>query len=491
MKTFKAKLMLFCSLLCLGVILAVWFFSAFLMEPAYESMLRGELENKLSTAVTILQKEGLTLDNYTQLQELVREGMCLDISNITTALQDRLMHGQLVQEGIANCELHSTPGSDIDFIQKVAHADTETAYMMRKMVMEKGSVDLITKSGSQMILGRRTVQGYTVIISASLARVSEATAFIQKFLGWLTVILVPLVLGISYVFSWLFTRPVSRLSRAARQMAGGDYAIALPAAGKDEIGILTDDFNRMAVEVARTDRLQKDLVANISHDLRTPLTLMKGYAETIRDLTGEDKKKRNEQLGIIIDESDRLSGLVNSVLELSRLEAGTEKLEPVTFDLCDFCEELTYRYTDACEKNGYTLRLDAPSEERLVSADPALMQRVLHNLLSNAFAHIGADNEIVLSVQDVSPGVRVTIEDHGKGIAPEDAERVFQRYYRARSDNGKPGAGLGLSIVRAILESHGFAYGVDSTPGEGAKFWFEMPCRKPENAKNAEASRKE
>ncbi|MDO5601730.1 MAG: HAMP domain-containing sensor histidine kinase, partial [Oscillospiraceae bacterium] len=282
---------------------------------------------------------------------------------------------------------------------------------------------------------------------------------------------------ISYLFSWLFTRPVSRLSKAARQMAQGDYAVALPPAGRDEIGVLTDDFNRMAVEVARTDRLQKDLVANISHDLRTPLTLMKGYAETIRDLTGEDREKRNEQLGIIIDESDRLSGLVNSVLELSRLEAGTEKPEPVEFDLCDFCEELTYRYTDLCEKHGYTLRLDIPPQERLVWADPALMQRVLHNLLSNAFAHIGPDNEIVLSVRDVPAGVRVTVEDHGKGIAPQDADRVFQRYYRARSDNGKPGAGLGLSIVRAILESHSFAYGVDSTPGQGAQFWFELPCK--------------
>lgn len=484
MKSFKTKLMLFSSLLCLALILCVYLFTTFFMEPIYRMMLQREMERKLDTAVTIVESGGLTAQNTQALRGLVREGLCLDISNLTTAIPSNQLHGLFVLEGIANCELHSTPGSDIflsEFDQR--HPDTDAAYAMRRLVLEKGQINMTTKSGSQLIVGRRTPTGYTVILSASLARMSEASAFIQHFLTILTLIMIPIVLGLSYLLSWIFTKPVSRLSRAARQMAEGDYDIDLPSAGNDEIGILTQDFNYMASQVALTDRLQKDLVANISHDLRTPLTLMKGYAETIRDITGDDREKRNEQLSIIIDESDRLSNLVNSVMELSRLETGTDKPNPVEFDLCDFCEELSFRYQDSCEKHGYTLAQHYPDSPRLISADPALLQRVLHNLLSNAFAHIGPDGVVELSITDVRSGfVRVTVADHGRGIAPADHDRVFQRYYRARSNNGKPGAGLGLSIVRAIMESHDFDYGVDSEVGAGARFWFEAPCRTLEEA---------
>ena len=246
------------------------------------------------------------------------------------------------------------------------------------------------------------------------------------------------------------------------------------------MGQLAQDFNRMAAEVERTSQLQQELLANVSHDLRTPLTLIKGYAETIRDLTGNSAERRNAQLGIIIDETNRLSGLVNSVMELSRVRSGSQKPQLVEFDMAQLCSEVAERYEAVCAQNGWTLEVQA-DDVCPVQADPAMMERVLHNLLGNASHHLGADGWFAVRCLPTPGGCRVEVQDHGPGIAADDLPRIFDRYYRSRSDSGKTGTGLGLSITKAILQSHGADFGVDSTLGHGATFWFVLssPAAKP------------
>ena len=242
----------------------------------------------------------------------------------------------------------------------------------------------------------------------------------------------------------------------------------------DEIGRLAADFNHMTAEVKRSAQLEKDILANVSHDLRTPLTLIKGYAETVRDITGDDAEKRTEQCNIIADEADRLSALVNSVMELSKVQSGAEKPEPVQFNMDELCFEVAGRYDALCEQNHWQLQFlgDEPCP---VSADPAMMERVLHNLLGNAFHHIGADGVVILRAAPMpGGGCRVEVTDHGPGIPPDDLPYIFDRYYRARQDSGRSGTGLGLSITKAILQQHGFAFGVNSAVGHGSTFWFEM-----------------
>ena len=230
----------------------------------------------------------------------------------------------------------------------------------------------------------------------------------------------------------------------------------------------------MTREVARSNELQRDLLANISHDLRTPLTLIKGYAETVRDLTGADAEKRTAQMDVIIDETDRLSGLVNSVLELSKVSSGAEKLAPVRFDIAQLCEEVAERYEDACTKAGFhlTVQADTPCD---IMADPEALSRVVHNFLANAMHHVGADGYLALRVLPKDGGARVEVEDHGAGIPKEDLPYIFDKYYRSRADAGKQGSGLGLSICKAILVRHGFAFGAQSEVGRGSLFWFEAP----------------
>ena len=223
----------------------------------------------------------------------------------------------------------------------------------------------------------------------------------------------------------------------------------------------------MAKEVQHASQMQRDLLANVSHDLRTPLTLIKGYAETVRDLTGDDKKHRDEQMNIIVDETDRLTALVSSVMELSKVTSGALKCEKVHFDMGQLCDEVSERYDAVCAQ-------EIPDEELPVYADPDMMQRALHNLLGNAMHHIGEDGIFVLRALRCPEGVRVEVEDHGPGISAEDLPYIFDRYYRSRSDAGKQGTGLGLSITKAIFQQHGFRFGVHSTVGKGTVFWFIM-----------------
>ena len=255
-------------------------------------------------------------------------------------------------------------------------------------------------------------------------------------------------------------------------MAQGDYAVQVETNRRDELGDLAQEFNHMAKEVQHAAQMQRDLLANVSHDLRTPLTLIKGYAETVRDITGDDKAHRDEQMNIIVDEADRLTALVSSVMELSKVTSGAEKCEKVHFDMGQLCDEVSERYDAVCAQNGWQLKLELPEEELPVYADPNMMQRALHNLLGNAMHHIGGDGIFLLRAAKVPEGVRVEIEDHGPGICAEDLPYIFDRYYRSRSDAGKQGTGLGLSITKAIFQQHGFRFGVQSTLGKGTTFWF-------------------
>ncbi|MEG2054020.1 MAG: HAMP domain-containing sensor histidine kinase, partial [Oscillospiraceae bacterium] len=164
------------------------------------------------------------------------------------------------------------------------------------------------------------------------------------------------------------------------------------------------------------------------------------------------------------------------VLQLGKLTSGVQKPQCVKFDICDFCEEILTRYDDICIKQNIDLQFVKPDEHmREIFADPEMMGRVLHNLLSNAIAHTGEDKIVILQISDVANGICVDVIDHGKGLSAEECTKVFDKYYRARQNNGTKGTGLGLSIVKAILQAHNFGFGVKSKPNEGCAFWFTAP----------------
>ena len=484
----RGQLMWFLCFICLFLLGLFWLLSTQLLEPLYTKHIETQLTNQADSIVERLDDaiaEGKVLSSWSfgQLSvnsdffdkltlELYTKGtlnsFCVDISDTT-------LHTIYKIENQSFCNLHGTYLSDSANNDKII----ATALAMRRKCRSMGSfVQTLNPprlSGSaQLLVGRTTADGsYTVLVTTSLVHVAEASKVLSTLLPLAAALIFGFAMSAAWLFSEWFTKPLRQLSSAARQMALGNYAVQVDNRRNDELGDLARDFNHMAEEVQHAVQMQRDLLANVSHDLRTPLTLIKGYAETVRDLTGDDDAKRTEQCNIIVDETDRLSTLVNSVMELSKVQSGAEKPSLVDFDMSELCFEVAGRYDALCDKNHWHLDLQA-DEACPVSADPAMMERVLHNLLGNAFHHIGSDGVVVLRAIPQQRGCRIEVEDHGPGIPPEDLPYLFDRYYRARQDSGRSGTGLGLSITKAILQQHGFAFGVNSAVGQGSTFWFEM-----------------
>ena len=479
------QLMFFIGAMTLLTVGLIWGIITYALAPKYNATIRQNLTNKASAITAIFDQTDseissrdfgvLQLDDdfWTALgqtfsdKKINMDGYCVDFSDST-------LRCLKAYESMFPCLLHESSGS---FSGEFGYnLNTRQLITFRQELFEEGSLYKIVQIGStrQMLVGQLSADGkYGIIVSTGMAQIATAAEVLRSILWPVALILLVLDLLFAMLFSRWFTRPVQQLSSGAKEIAAGNYDIQLPVVHHDEIGQLAEDFNHMAAEVKRSAQLEKDILANVSHDLRTPLTLIKGYAETVRDLTGDDDAKRTEQCNIIVDETDRLSTLVNSVMELSKVQSGAEKPSLVDFDMSELCFEVAGRYDALCDKNHWHLDLQA-DEACPVSADPAMMERVLHNLLGNAFHHIGSDGVVVLRAIPQQRGCRIEVEDHGPGIPPEDLPYLFDRYYRARQDSGRSGTGLGLSITKAILQQHGFAFGVNSAVGQGSTFWFEM-----------------
>ncbi len=499
----RGQLMLFLCFMCLLLLVMVWVLSARLLQPRYNSYIREKLDVRADLIVAEMNEAiangevistrtfgvlVLNTDFWSELNDsLGKSGV--DLSNYCIDISDTTLRSVNSMENLHPCLLHNATGSQFgDEGGLPSQRDTADVIRLRKQCFADGILYTTIGNDRQMVVGRLTSDGnYCILISTSMFQVDEAGVVLRMLLPGIAALLFLVTILAAWLFSRWFTKPLTQLSKAANAMAEGNYDVRVPVARQDELGMLSQDFNHMAGEVQRSAQLQRDLLANVSHDLRTPLTLIKGYAETVRDLTGDDKTKRNEQMNIVIDETDRLSGLVNSVMELSKVSSGTEKCEPVRFDMAQLCEEVAERYEGVCARDGLHLQLEVPDDRALnVWADPAMMERVLHNLLGNAMHHIGADGVFILrAFAAPEGGVQVEVEDHGPGIAQEDLPYIFDRYYRSRSDAGKVGTGLGLSITKAIFQQHGARFGVRSAVGSGTTFWFLLHDNPPAGEKHA------
>ena len=482
--------------MALFILLLVWVLSVNLLQPRYNrfiqdmltrrlDLITDQMDDALEAGIELSRRDFSGLTVNTEFWNQVNQSLAsnnLYLTKCCVDISDTTLRSIMSSENLYPCLLHGTGANS--FGRSASTSDRNNALVMRlrDICFAQGELFHITETASgirQMVVGRTTKDGrYCVLISAGLAQVEEAGKVLGSLLlpGIAFLLILP-TFAVAWLFSRHVTRPLTALSHAANQMAQGDYDVRIPVpdSRQDEFGQLCRNFNRMVDEVQHSAQLQQDLLANVSHDLRTPLTIIKGYAETVRDLTGNDQARRDSQLNIIIRESDRLTALVNSVLELSKVSSGAEKPGFVRFSMCQLCEEVADRYAALCDQNGWHLQLELPEHDALnVEADPAMLERVLHNLMGNATHHLGADGWFCLRCSRTATSVRVEVQDHGPGIPADELPYLFDRYYRSRTNAGKQGTGLGLSITKAILQQHSARFGVQSEVGTGSTFWFEL-----------------
>ena len=293
-----------------------------------------------------------------------------------------------------------------------------------------------------------------------------------------------LAAGFSLLFAMPMARRIEEVRRGTQRLAGGELGAELAVGGSDEVAGLAADFNRMArmLEAAaererEMERARRDLVASVSHDLRTPLAAVRALVEAVADGVADDPGTKERYLASAQNELTHLGRLVDDLFELAQIDAGVLRLELEKASLHDLVSDTLASFRPQAERKGVRLVGEVAGGVDPVLMSPSRIQRVLHNLISNALRHTPADGTIAVRAEPRGEVVQVEVTDTGEGIAPDDLPRVFDRSYRGeksrpRREADDPGAGLGLAIARGLVEAHGGHISAESLSGEGARFLF-------------------
>ena len=310
-------------------------------------------------------------------------------------------------------------------------------------------------------------------ISMSLQPVNSTIDVLADQYKFVTVGVFILSFIIAYFVSNRISKPIIKISEKSRLMGQGDYDITFEESDILELKELADTLNSTTKELAKTDELRREIMANVSHDLKTPLTLIKANAEMVRDITYKNDEKRNNNLNVIVDEVDRLNLLVMDILDVSAYQAKTISLNIENFQLKPLMDSVFSKYKVLMDRDNYKINLNMDNDY-LVKADIKRIEQVIYNLINNAINYTGDDKAININVKNCKKRVLIEIIDTGRGIDKENLRHIWDKYYKIDKKYRRVtyGTGLGLSIVKNILELHHFKYGVESKKDKGTKFYF-------------------
>lgn len=321
----------------------------------------------------------------------------------------------------------------------------------------------------------RDFSSYYIFINGALEPLDIYFDFLANQYTYLTFIVGIIAILFAYLWASRFSRPLIQMKKSAEELAKGNYHRAKFEGGDySEYEVLANTLNDATDKLSKIDELRKDLIANVSHDLKTPLTMIEAYAEMVRDLSGDDQVKRYEHLNVILNEAKYLDKLVDDISELSKMQAGIAELNKENFDLKEIVLDISHAYEVLLKQRDLDLKLEVVSV--IVYADILKIKQVINNYISNAIKYTNDHTTITIKIIDNPTNVRLEVIDMGEGIKLEDQPYIWERYYKIDKQFRRSiyQSGLGLAIAKAILEAHGANYGVISKEGSGSIFFFEI-----------------
>ncbi|MBP5378431.1 MAG: HAMP domain-containing histidine kinase [Ruminococcus sp.] len=470
---------LYFVLFTVAVFALIWVFQIFFFEKFYERMRIRSAAESLERIAAVYNEYDRE-KHYDSVWEILSDeeqkekfydtvDATGDSEDLCVEILDNYDREIIRKHVMGECFIHDRGISRSGMLKEISISDTGMVAFKNKH----------PRSGNYMLiygckLGNTSDPDGYLLINAAIVPVGATVRIIKRQLLTITVILIILAFIISLYLSKRISVPIDRITKSAEILAKGEFNTKFDGRGYLEAKKLADTLTYAEKELSKVDTMQRDLIANVSHDLRTPLTMLKAYAEMIRDLSGDNPVKRNEHLEIIISETDRLALLVNDMLDLSKLESGKQKLNPTEFGISAKLSEIMDRFKGLSEKNGYQIHF-TPAEERTVCCDVVKIEQVIYNLINNAINYTGKDKQVFVRQVNTEDGVIVEVEDTGDGIEEDKIKLIFDKYYRSENHKREVvGTGLGLSIVKAVLKMHNYDYGVRSTLGKGSTFWFKI-----------------
>lgn len=469
---------------CLLLFLAIWLFQIVFLDDFYRSVKTNAIKDTSKEIAETLPN--IVFDEFMEMDAFVNQMKSISIQNDACAVIANVSNGFYMG---ANTKAEGCPIANLSSVSVQAlwnlakeHGGQWTAYMP-----ENGYINLenmneaYNKHEQQMLIYATTTydqknRQVLVVLSTIIKPIHIVTDALEKQLTNVVVIIIFCSLIVSVLLAKMIANPIRRINEQAKQLAEGNYEPVFNGTGYREVEELSKTLNYAATELSKVEKLRQELIANVSHDLRTPLTMISGYGEVMRDIPNENTP---ENVQIIIDEANRLTSMVNNLLDISKLQSGNDELIIESVNLTQMIQEIVTRYQKMMEKQGYVIQF-IKDEEVEAEIDPTRMNQVLYNLLNNAINYSFDSNEIevVQTVEDHQ--VRIDVIDHGIGVKEEDLPYIWQRYYKVDKNHSRSvtGSGLGLSIVQTILEKHHAQYGVISEYGKGSDFYFLLPCQR-------------
>ena len=333
-----------------------------------------------------------------------------------------------------------------------------------------------SKYNNKTIVKAVKIDNDYVFVSANLEILENTFIILNNQLGIVTLVILGLSVCMGYFINRKIAKPIVDITEKAEELRRGNYDVNFKSEeGIYEIRELAETLDSMTNELSKTESVRREFLANVSHDIKTPLTMIKAYAEMVRDISYNDDDKRNANLNVIVMEVDRLNILVNDILVLSRLQAGAESLEIEKFDLNFLVRDCLTRY-DIYKEDGYEFVYSFNGKSAMIEADKKRMQQVIYNLINNAVQYTGDDKKIFIDVSESKKWIIFSVLDTGKGMKKEEIRHIWDKYYKIdkKYKRSTVGSGIGLSIVKTICENHKFLYGVDTEVNHGSKFWVKI-----------------
>ncbi|MDR7870523.1 MAG: ATP-binding protein [Tissierellaceae bacterium] len=460
-KSLKFKMWTYFIIFAAAIMLVLWLLQIVFINSYYETMKTNEIKIIGNSLVNEYGNEGFEDLLYSTS---LNEGIVIQILDKDGRLVYPLNLIDIIRQPRLDYRLFA------QFLINLAQAETDYVIYTREDIRLENPT-LIYGA----ILENQEGSNYFLYINSVLQPIDSTVNVLKDQLLIVTCISLGLALVLSYAIATRLTKPIENITESARNLAHGNYSIEFEKGDYTEIDNLADTLNYATKELSKTEELRRDLIANVSHDLRTPLTLIKSYGEMIRDISGNNEEKRNYHVKTIIDEADRLTRLVNDLLDLSKAQAGLNNLEFKKFNLKETTERVIKRFNYFMDNEGFSFILNSPYAV-YVNGEEEKIEQVIYNLISNAVNYSYDKKEIVIYIIDEEEMVNFEVIDQGIGISEEDLVNIWDRYYKVDKAQKREtvGSGIGLSIVKSILVAHNAQYGVESEINKGSKFYFKL-----------------
>lgn len=453
-KSLSLNILLYFIIFSIILLLFLWIFQILFLNTFYKISRTKALNISLNTL-----SKNYNEDNYKEIFDEIssNDDICIEI-----------VQGNKIKYSSSTVDRKCMTRNNIGLLE------FQTEFIFNGYTSKKAEIINPNFNNKTLVVGKKLEDDTYLFVNTSLVPLDDSINMLKNQFIYIAIIILTLAIIISYFISKRLSIPIIKLNSNAKRIGQKDYTVKFDSETNilelDELGTTLNETVR---ELAKTDELRRELMANVSHDLKTPLTLIRAYAEAAKDIDSDKKEKREADLDIIVEETERLTLLVNDILELSKLESNVTQIEIEEFNLKQLIDNLIKKF-DILKNDGYKFIIN--SEDIMVKSDRRKLEQVIYNLINNAINYTGDDKIVTINVIKKDNCIRIEVIDTGMGISEENINLIWDKYYKVDKQHkrNKYGTGLGLSIVKSTLLSLDYNYGVNSSLGSGTTFYFEI-----------------